>query len=330
MQTPIELQKPLPASNQASGRESEFLAEGSIAYSAEFRSPTGREQVNHSRRFVVARKGQQWKIRTTNLLSDRFAYGDDYGEMGCDGTKIFELKSFDGNNPDLSAVKDIITAQGRVRHGNTPVGFYLDFVYPLWIAYCSSDFFLSLKDNRLAAPLFITIGSLLDDVRPPLCLPVKWKLNASNFISEIAWHSEGRYLHEEIAANRLETYPAPFNIGFLQASFETTEWISFSEMFMPKGFVLTVFAPNWPAEGEAKCVVSYTVNAELQAVHPLHEFSYLPELTKKTRITDTRYRLCAPCSGHPTYAGSTWMTEEEVEAKNRSLGIEYEMQTSQG
>lgn len=316
--------------NQTNDHEPEFQVEGEIVYSAEIREPSGPKQVKHSRRFVVARKGQQWKIWTANLdKDDRFAYGNDYNEMGCDGAKIFELKSFDENNPRLSSVADIITAQGRLRLGDAPAGFDTDFFYPLWIAYCSSNHFLSLKDNRIAAPLFIIADSFLGAVPPTLVLPAKWKLNDSNFISEIAWHSEGTYLHVDDGGSRLEKYPPPFDVGFLHATFETTDRISFSEMRMPSGFVLKVFAPNWPEEGEAKCIVSYTIEATVQSVHPLHDFSFLPGLTKKTRITDTRYRLGYPCQGHPTYASLAWMTEEEVEAKNKSLGIKYEKQTLQ-
>jgi hypothetical protein len=320
----------MQSSNQTNGPEPEFQVEGNIAYSAEARGQFGPEQIKHSRRFVVARKGRQWKIRTANLDKDgRFAYGNDYDEMGFDGVKISELKSFDENNPNLSHVENIITAQGRVRYGNAPAGFDLDFIYPLWIAYCSSSHFLCRKDNRIAAPLFITMDSFLADVPPTLSLPAQWKLNDSNFISEITWHSEGAYLHEDVGVSRLEKYPPPFDAGFLQAKFETTDWTHFSGMLMPGEFELKVFGPNWPEEGEAKCIVSYTVEAKVLIVHPLHDFTFLPELTKKTRITDTRYRLGSPCSGNPTYAGLAWLTEDEVEAKNKSLGINYEKQASQ-
>ena len=316
--------------NHINSHVPEFQVEGDIAYTTEIRRRSGNERVKHSRGFVVSRKGQQWKIRTTNLNNDgRFAYGNDYNEMGCDGSKIYELKSFDENNPAFSNAKNIITAQGRVRVGNAPVGFDIDFFNPLWIAYCSSNYFLSQKDNRISAPLFIATDSFLDAVPTTLSLPAKWKLNDSNFVSEITWHSEGVYLHEDAGASRLEKYPPPFDVGFLHAKFETTDWISFSEMLMPSGFVLKMFAPNWPEDGEAKCILSYTVEAKVKAVHTLRDFSFAPELTKKTRITDTRYRLVSPCCGHPTYAGLAWMTEEEVEAKNKSLGIKYEKQIPQ-
>src|ERR1700694_3602733 len=92
-------------------QETEFQVEGNIVYLAECRSPSGPEQVKHSRHFVVARKGRQWKIRTTNLNENDVAHGDKYDDMGCDGAKIFELKYFDENNPEISNVKNIITAQ---------------------------------------------------------------------------------------------------------------------------------------------------------------------------------------------------------------------------
>jgi hypothetical protein len=317
-------------SNQTHGQEPEFQVEGDIVYLTEMRKPSGSEQIKHSRRFVVSRKGRQWKIRTTNLDKDgRFAYGDDYDEMACDGVRIYELKNFDENNPNLSQVENIITAQGRVRNGHAPAGFKIDFIYPLWIAYCSSNQFLSRKDDRIAAPLFVTLDSLLDDAPPTLSLPAQWKLNGSNFIGKIIWHSEGSYLHEDVGGSRLEKYPPPFDAGFLQAKYETTAWTRFSGMLMPGEFELKVFGPNWPEAGEPKCRVNYTVEAKVRVVQPLRHFSSLPELTKKTRITDTRFRLCSPCSGHPTYAGLAWMNEDEVEAKNASMGIKYEKQTSQ-
>jgi hypothetical protein len=319
-------------SNQTHSHEPAFQVEGTINYFTGPHCAPGTETIKHSRHFVVARKGQQWKIRTANLHEDPVVQGIEYDEMGCDGTNIYELKSFDENNPEISSVKKIISAQGRVRHGNVPVGFDLDFIYPLWIANCSSNYFLSLQDNRIATPLFIIGDSFLDVVPPTLSLPAKWKLNDSNFISEIAWQSEGKELGVENGTNnrlqyRLRTLPTPFDSGFLRASFETTYWVDFNGMCLPGNFTVKSFFPD---QSTGKLDVSYAIEAKLQVVQPLHDFSFLPELTKRTRITDTRYRLCAPCSGHPTYASLIWMTEKEVEAKNRRLGIDYEKQTSQG
>ena len=315
-------------SNQTNGRDPEFQVEGKIVYSTEMRNRTETEQISHSRRFVVARKGQQWKIRTTNLKEDRFS-SIDYDEIGCDGTTIHEVQCFDGTNPSIADVKDIISAQGRVRLGTTPAGFDIDFFLPLWIGYCSSKFFRSRQGDRITAPLFIMPNSLRTDVPPTLPLPAKWKLNESHFISEIAWQSEGESLEVDNHGSRLERYPPPFDVGFLQAIFETTSWISFSKINMPSSFILKVFGPTWPQGQEPKCVQLYTIEARVEAVRALHNVSFRPELPKKTIITDTRYRSINGCSGHLNYAGLTWMIEEEIEAKYKSLGMEYEKQISQ-
>jgi hypothetical protein len=312
---------------QTNVQEPEFQVEGKIIYFTGPHCPSGTEQVKHSRHFVVARKGQQWKIRTTNLDKDSIVDCMEYNEMGCDGGKIFELRQFDENSPEISNVKNIITAQGRVRHGNALVGLEIDLIYPLWIAYCSSNHFLSRKDNRIATPLFIIGDSFLDTVPPTLSLPAEWKLNDSNFITEIAWHSEGKELGIENGTYRLHTLPPPFDSGFQRASFETTDWVDFNGMRLPGIFSVKNY---FPSQTTGKCDVSYAIDAKVQAVHPLHNFSFLPELTKKTRIADTRYRLSNSCDALPTYASLTWMTEEEVEAKYTSMGIQYEKQTSQG
>ena len=257
--------------------------------------------------------------------------GIEYDEIGCDGTRIWELKSVDENDPELSKVKNIITAQGRVRNGNAIVGLGIDLIYPLWIAYCSSNQLLTRSDHRLSAPLFITGDNLLGAVPPTLCLPAKWKLNGSNFVSRIAWQSEGQELVVENGTNHqlqysLHTLPPPFDSGFLRASFETTDWNDLNAMRLPGSFTVKIFFPD---QMTGKFDVSYAVEAKAQDVQPLHNFSFLPELTKKTRITDTRYRLGTGSGTFPTYASLTWMTEEEVEAKCKSLGMKYEKQTSQ-
>jgi hypothetical protein len=215
-------------SNQINRKEPEFQVEGNIVYSAEMSRRSGVEKIKHSRSFLVARKGEQWKIRTTNLKEDHFTDGLDYDEMGCDGMKIFDLKQFDENHPNISKVKSAITAQGRIRQNEVPQGLDDAFIYPLWLAYCSSNYLLSKEDNRIAAPLFMTGDFLTGAVPQTLRLPAEWKLNKSHFASEIAWHSEGKELEVENGACRFITLSPPFDSGFLNASFETTDWIGFA------------------------------------------------------------------------------------------------------
>lgn len=318
--------QPLKTTN---GPEPEFQVEGDIVYLTEIRRSSGAEPLQHSRHFVVTRRGQQWKIRATNIKTDGFAYGNEYDEIGCSGTVIYEVKNFDETNPKIGGVKDIISAQGRVRFGNAPVAFGTDFFLPLWIAYCSSDYFSSAKDDRIIAPLFTSRNYFAEALPQTQLLPAKWELNGSNFVSKIAWRSEGEILHEDDNGSSIEKYPPPFDTGFLQATFETQDWIKFSEMFVPGSFVLKVFGPSWLNADGPKCVLSYAVEAKVRGVHHLRDFSSLPELTKKTLITDTRFRLGSGCGIYPTYDGAAWMTEKEVETKCQSPGMQYEKQTAQ-
>ena len=63
--------QPLKTTN---GPEPSFQVEGDIVYLTEIRRSSGAEPLQHSRHFVVTRRGQQWKIRATNIKTDELAY----------------------------------------------------------------------------------------------------------------------------------------------------------------------------------------------------------------------------------------------------------------
>jgi hypothetical protein len=328
-------------SNQTNGQEPEFQVDGEIVYSSSNRSGRiqGEKQIVSTKQFVVARKGQQWKIRTTSLNDDAI----EYAEMGCDGVMLYELRQLDedqirqahgGLNPDS------ITTHGWVRHGGFPVGLDLDLIYPLWLAYCSSDYFASLKDDRIVSPAFLLDNhSSTRSIPSNLPLPAKWKLNDSSFVSKVDWYSEGKefgFAGENGDTLQIQTYPPPYDAGYLYGTFETTDWIDFPGLRLPGSFALKAFFPNRiqvlpdPAQGEF--CVAYAIYTKAEAVQPLKDFSCLPKLTQKTLITDGRFRGgCCPGS-LLSYESSSWMTEEEVEAKAKSLGIEieYANQIAQG
>jgi len=167
MQSGIELSKSSPSSNRINGQGPEFQVEGNIFYLTESRrrhSPEP-EKIQWSKQFIVTRKGRQWKIRTTNLNEDAIQYE----EMGCDGTKIFQLRQCNANKfPENTDDKNFITASGRVLNGNFPVGFDSNLIFPLWLAYCSSDYFLSRKDDRIVTPLFL-VGDFLSQAVHQQC-----------------------------------------------------------------------------------------------------------------------------------------------------------------
>lgn len=304
----------------------EFHIEGKIIYSTR---PTnqrpGSELYCEEKDFIVVTKGPQWKIRTTNLNR---AQNDtvEFQEMGCDGTNTFELQQMDPSGfPD----KEIISVLGRVQKGTIPA--YLDsgLIYPLWLTYCSSDYFLSRKDDRIPAPFFPERGFLNEASSRPVFLSGKWKMNASSFVSGVEWYCNGKFpAHGE--PQRLETYPPPFDRGFLQASFETTSWVDFSGMQLSGGFGLEVFAPDcWREQAEGKCEVLFDIKGRAQVFQALRNPSFVPELTRKTMITDTRYRIGGSTGCCLAYeSSSNWDTEEQVEAKLNTRKIRYAKQAS--
>jgi hypothetical protein len=309
-------------------QELEFQVEGDIVYSTELRRqhPSPAERIRWPRKFIVARKGAQWKIRTTNVNPDDPGFIE-FNETGCNGKTVFELQQMDENRvTQKHPEKDVFSVLGRVRNGNFPMGLISDLIYPLWLVYCSSDYLSPQKAERLPAPFFNTSDFLTQAAPPMPLLSAKWKTNGSSFLSESTWYSDGTCSAEENGVCRFEKYSPPFDAGFVRASLETTDWVHFSGMPVPGEFSLKVFAPNWPEAGEPKCVIRYTIEAKVQTVQPLQNFAWLPELQRKTLITDTRYRLVHGC-GCLSYGSSAgWNTEEEIEAKLKSRGLEYEKQ----
>ena len=306
----------MPASSQGLSQEPEFQVEGSIVYATNIRG-VKRAQ---SKPFVVARKGPQWKIRTTNL------YDPDphHAETGSDGSNFYELHQFDENalRQKHGDLKNSYTARGWVRHGSFPVGLDSGLIYPLWLAYCSSDYFASLKDNRIVSPAWLLDNhvSTQSPIPSNLPLPAKWKFNDSAFVSEVQWHSEGKELTfapETLDAKvEIQTYPPPYDAGYLYASFETTDWLDYSRLRLPRSFALKTFSPNLtadPAFGEF--LILYGIDAKVETVRPLKNFSCLPELTRRTLITDTRFKAFPGSKEFLCYGNSSWINEQDIEVK---------------
>ena len=301
------------------GHEPEFRAEGEIIDSSHnHRGRISREKhiVAH-KHFSLVRKGRQWKIRTTSLKSDAI----EYEETGCDGTVIYELRQM---NEEICRQEQgelpagCLTAHGSIQHGNIPTGFSSGLFFPLWLAFCSSDYFVSRKDGRIVSPEFSE-----GDNRSRMVKPAHWQLNGLALQSKVEWYLGGKD----------RGYPPPFDGVFLNNSFEVISWNEFSGLQLPGSFEQKTFFPNQlqanpdPTQGEL-CLLSVT-EAHVESIQPVSSFSCLPELTRKALITDGRFRGgCSP-DGLLSYGSAAWMTEEEVEAKNREHGVKCEKQISQ-
>ena len=305
--------------NQTNGHEPEFQVEGEIIESSHnHRGRISREKdiVAH-KYFSLARKGKQWKIRATSLKSDAI----EYEETGCDGTVIYELRQMNEEicrqeQGELTA--GCLTAHGSIRHGNFPTGLNSGPFFPLWLAFCSSDYFVSRKDGRIVSPEFSE-----GDNRSRMVKPAQWQLNGSSLPSKVEWYLGGKD----------RGYPPPFDGVFLNNCFEVVSWNEFYGLQLPGRFELKIFFPNHllatpdPTQGEL-CLLGVT-EANVKSIQPLSGFSCLPELTRKTLVIDGRFRCSSSCDGLLSYGSSSWMTEEEVEAKNRQHGVKCEKQTAQ-
>jgi hypothetical protein len=303
----------------------QFEAEGTIIYSTENNGANYQE----TKHFIITREGVEWKVRTIPINRGKSQESPIlFEEAGYDGTNIFYLNQHDTNkaylygSPDLIRQKNFAPALGRVQKADCPPCLEMNLIYPVWLAYCSSPYLSALNDNRVVAPLFVPEDFFTGLIPKRFDLPAKWKLNPSSFVSEINWFSEGKYaISKKDGTQRLEKYPPPFDSGFLQASFETTDWTNFSGMFLPGSFLLKVFAPNFKVEGKTNLDLFYTIAANVETVRSLSNFSCMPALTTKTVITDSRLFLGElPIS---YVSASNWDTEEVMKVKlhNKELGL---------
>jgi len=318
-----------------SGQEPEFQAEGEVVYSVfgDRGRLTQEKRLISKGPFVVARKGRLWKIRITNLdCEDPF-----FEEMGFDGMAIYKLHQYDEEilRQRLGDSKNRISASGRIFPCSHLLGMAGELLFPVWLAFCSSDYFSTRRDERIVSPGFLLETFSRRPVPLHVLMPAKWKWEGHAFVSRIDWFSEGKELgFSDSGGVEIQSYPPPFDRGgFLYGSFETTKWTEFSGMKLPGGFRLDVFAPNQmqlhpdPTQGEL--CKTWSLEATVNAVGPLKNFFCLPELTRVTSMTDGRFRDDRYPGGSLRYESHAWLTEEAIEAKNKKFGVICEKQIPQ-
>lgn len=320
--------------SQPKVQDPEFQAEGEIIVSSyQQLGRVTREVASTTKKpFIVSRKGRQWKIQTEDLdFETPFLE-----EIGCDGTTLYKLHQYDEEalRKKHGDLKGTLTASGRIFPCGHLLGMDSDYIYPLWLAFCSSHYLSTRNDRRIVSPGYLLDHFSKQPVPPHLLIPAKWQFSDSPFVSKVEWFSEGKEMgYSPDGKIEVHSYPPPYDAGgFLYASFEATSWAEFSGMRLPSGFRMDVFMPNQiqlhpdPAQGEL-CLL-WSLEAKVNAVRPLGNFSYFPELTRKALITDGRFRGGCDPNSLLTYGSSSWMTEEEVEAKNRQHGVKCEKQTT--
>jgi hypothetical protein len=310
--------------SQTKIQEPQCQAEGEIVYSVfgDRGRLTREKHMIYKKRFVVARKGQEWKIRTSALNE-----AIEYEETGCDGLRFFELRQM--NEEKIRQERGELspncrTTSGWVRYGKFPAGMDSSMVFPLWLAFCSTDYFHHHREGRIVSPEFPQDAMFCQKAVPAFhARSAKWQLNRSFLPSKIEWRLEGKEYG----------FPPPFDGEFLSASFEVLQWGEFLGLQLPTNFELKTFFPNnfqlHPDPTQGELCQSWLIEAKVHCFHDLSDFSCLPVLTKTAIITDGRYHGgCCP-DGWLSYGSSTWMTEEEVEAKNKQHGVKCEKQIPQ-
>jgi len=108
----------------------------------------------------------QWKIHTfdvgeANSQNSVFLYT----EAGYDGTNVFYLQMDDTNKAGLYGLnnflkqKNFCPAMGRILKADSPPCLELDYVYPVWLAYCSFSYLSNHIGGKIVAPVWAQSGS---------------------------------------------------------------------------------------------------------------------------------------------------------------------------
>ena len=294
----------------------QFVAEGTVTYAT---APDPRGSYKDTKHFIVMRSGKLWKIRTITEKEERTGLGgpiedsiDLYFEMGYDGTNLYTLDQQDEDkiSRNIPAAKrsNYVFAQGRVEKADSPPCMDEYLFCPVWLAYCSRNYFENLTSNKVVSPLFATRDFLNEPINR-MQLPAKWEMNGKSFVRDVSWFSDGNveavYPNGKVA---IEKYRAPYDGPFLYGSFENLSWTNWNGLSLPRDFKLVVYRPSYQESPNSNAkptfVISYTITGTLATVGTIIEFSPVPELTTKTMIADSRIKLRLPKGFVPTYVST--------------------------
>jgi RNA polymerase sigma factor (sigma-70 family) len=282
-------------------KEIPFEAQGTVTY-ATTNWGTGISSTM-TEQFTVARNESLWKIRavvenleTTGLPSDTNNY-DLYWEMGFDGTNLYTLEQQDKEKllptvpPAVLQRGNVIFAEGSVQTAISPPHNDAKQFYPVWLAYCSAQYFRTLKGDRAVAPRFAMRDFLSEPVKK-IELTTKWNMNDRLFLKDASWYSDGTT--ESIGPDGksfIYKYPPPYDKPFVEGHFEILSWTNWNGISVPANFKLTAYRPDNASTNVANFVVAYTMTGVLEQIQGIGNFSPVPQLNMATRITDLRIKV---------------------------------------
>jgi hypothetical protein len=287
----------------------QFKAIGRVEYSFN-NARVGRSNTVEMR-FEVLRDGVRWKIRTFGCSACTNSVIAFY-EAGFDGTNIFYLVQHDlfklrsyVDTKTLSSDR-FLTADGRVDRRSVPE-VKMDLINFVWQAYASCQYYQSLQDGKAVSPFFV-----VDGVAAEINLPANVEqASNTNFAQSVFW----------LSGDNADSVQPGLSSRSVQAHFENVAWTNNGGLIVPKAFELSAFFPQ-PAGGKREGAVhelAFKVTGVLDSVAPLNGFDYLPTITSKTLIEDSRFSTNGSPIGYVT-TSKWYVTSEQMRTYLLSLG----------
>jgi hypothetical protein len=289
----------------------QFSAEGICRLTA-FNS-TGTETTDYP--FMIAVSNNLWFMRITDVRSNAVA---GYFEIGCDGQRTYyvdyqeawaraaALQRGTGNAENV--------AVGIIGPQEVPHFPFAPQAGAIWLAYASGRYFDAATSSRLqpAATLLVLYGR---NVQPN-----------SFALQQTLWSRQERrpgvpasavYLDDGIAGLRAGApvrWPAPLDVGFTNAVYQTLESTNVSGLALPTRATLETFTPQLGAP-RPRVVrrFSYEIVATNLTTRLVHTGGFKPELPGKTYVNDMRFSTPG-YDLHVNYyvSDGQWLTDAEV------------------
>ncbi|MCL4788064.1 MAG: hypothetical protein KJ070_14930 [Verrucomicrobia bacterium] len=253
-------------------------AEISFEVAGEVRCTTfGEEGTNtYFSRYQAAVSGCQTLIRSRLLLDDDPDYGDDYHEYSCQGSNSTLLirhrddLKFTNATPVNLGVINFKKPQRAWNQGTLfvrpdplpPYGF--EAITSVWLAYGSQCRYGQNGQGSVSPAVFVG-----DEFRESgFKVKSHWVVESKrpgllNFVAEF---SDGNSYQKQGSQIEVKPWPKPFDNGFTNAIFRTTEWTNVADYTLPRKFELVAFQPDLAALPQKKLKVTCMMAGQTHSV----------------------------------------------------------------
>ena len=276
----------------------EFTAEGELTYRVFYKGAT---RWNIQKSYSLKRSGNHWLIHTSDMAGvDEPNHSILYEETGCDGANIFQLEVEDTFTKSWQALKSgkppvlddpkLITVSGKVSDGMVPVG--TDFVSPppiganaIWLAFTATPYFDGITNGKVRTlemipKQFPELKEVQADWQKDAEFPhLLQSVNYHNNGQTVAWLPDGK--------EGIETLPAPYERGYVDATFTASGFTNLDGFHVPMQFAYTAY---WPNFSDSNLVVASCVEGKLIRFKAgVEDKSFYPKFIRKAIVTDKRF-----------------------------------------